>query len=48
MKERYNTEVRSWIFWPRDIGVYLGNRTTLSWDKRPIESIFIGNYENAV
>ena len=42
------TPTKPWIFWPRDIHTYLTNRTKLPWDKRPINSIFIGNFENSV
>ena len=45
---KWKTNVKSWIFWPRDIQVYMKHRTNKSWKERSIETIFIGNFENAV
>ena len=46
-----NLNVKPWIFWPRRpmlLEKILKNHNILSYDKREIESIFIGNYENSV
>ena len=48
IQTKYNTNVKSWIFWPRDIGVYLETRTNKTYDERNVGSIFIGNFENPV
>ena len=46
-----NLNVKPWIYWPRRpmlLEKILKNHNILSYDKREIESIFIGNYENSV
>ncbi len=43
--------IKSWIFWPRRpqlVEQLLEKYSILSYDKREIESIFIGNFENNV
>ena len=50
--KRYNhLNVKPWIFWPRRpqlVEKLLEEYPILSYDKREIESIFIGNFENRV
>ena len=52
LMKRYNhLNVKPWIFWPRRpqlVEKLLEEYPILSYDKREIESIFIGNFENRV
>jgi len=52
IRQRFPTlEVHPWIYWPRNPTILedlILNTKSLSYDKRPIQTIFIGNYENAV
>ena len=46
-----NFNIKPWIFWPRRpmlVEKILKNNDILNYDKRTIESIFIGNFENSV
>lgn len=49
-KNGFQGEVKPWIFWPRRPMILEKtlNQGRLSYDERPIESIFIGNFENSV
>lgn len=46
----FHGEVRPWIFWPRRPMILekVLEQDRLSYEQRPIESIFIGNFENPV
>lgn len=51
MKERYNTNIKPWIFWPRrpiTLENVLNKIGLKSFEERENESIFIGNFENSV
>ena len=42
--------IKSWIFWPRKpmlLEKVLKTKGILTYDERPVESIFIGNFENS-
>jgi hypothetical protein len=45
---KHKTNVKPWIFWPRDAKVYLKSRKVESYENRKRNIVFIGNYENAV
>lgn len=50
-KNQPTLQIHPWIYWPRRPSILeelITNEDTLYYDERPIESIFIGNYENAV
>ena len=48
IKRSYKTNVRPWIFWPRDITTYLNFRKVKSYENRKTQVVFIGNYENSI
>lgn len=46
-----NLNIKPWIFWPRKpmlLEKVLKTKGILTYNERPIESIFIGNFENSV
>lgn len=51
LKEKFNINVKPWIFWPRRpliVEKILKQKGILGYNERKIESIFIGNFENKV
>jgi hypothetical protein len=52
IKDKFkNIEVKPWIFWPRRpmlLEKLLKDRPVMTYEQRKVETVFIGNYENAV